>query len=468
MMSSKKAAPQFSDFPFPTALLDNLKRLGYKAPTPIQTQSLPDILDKKDIIAQAKTGSGKTAAFALGLLHHLKPSLWQTQALILCPTRELADQVSQECRRLARCFHNIKILTLCGGQPFHHQKNSLQHGAHIIVGTPGRLLEHQRKGNLKLDHIQTLVLDEADRMLDMGFLDSVTDIIKAIPTQPQTLLFSATFPEEIKKLSQDFQNNPQHVHVESLHDASSIQQHFFEVKPDSRIPALLPLLQHYQPKSAVLFCNTKQRTQDVAQFLSSKGFPTLALHGDMEQKLRDQVLVMFANHSCRYLVATDVAARGLDIKDLPMVINIDLSRSAEVHTHRIGRTGRSGASGIALSLYQESENYKLAALEQLQGAPLSFEPLPPEQPSIISPPPQLVTLEIQGGKKMKLRPGDILGALTQGAQLPGQEVGQIHIFDFVTYVAISQAYANQALKGLSQGKIKGKSLKVRKKRLPNS
>lgn len=370
--------------------------------TPIQAQSLPAILNGKDVQAQAKTGSGKTAAFGIGLLQKLDAQTYLTQALVLCPTRELADQVSKEIRRLARPIPNTKISTLCGGTPIGPQLASLEHHPHIVVGTPGRILKHLKKGTLKLDSLKMLVLDEADRMLDMGFHEDIMHIIGLMPRKKQTLLFSATYPDEIKDISNAIQNDPVDIRVESLHDNKKIQQVFFEIQKGERTRALVSLLQHYRPESSVVFCNRKQQCQELADELWQQGFHALALHGDLEQKDRDQVLVRFANKSSSILVATDVAARGLDIKDLTAVINFELSPDPEIHIHRIGRTGRAGNKGLALSLFMASEAPKVNAIEEYQNRPVRLEntsSLQARENFKLSPP--MVTLCINGGRKTR-------------------------------------------------------------------
>lgn len=460
----------FSALSLHSGLLKNLETLGYQKMTPIQAQSLPSILNNKDVIAQAKTGSGKTAAFALGLLNKLNVKQFRVQSLVLCPTRELADQVAKEIRRLARAIHNIKVLTLCGGMPFGPQIGSLEHGTHIIVGTPGRVEEHLRKGTLRLGDLTTLVLDEADRMLDMGFQPSLDAIVEQLPHKRQTLLFSATYPDQIQTISKRIMNDPVMVHVASTHDKSTIQQHFFKVNRDKeRMTALQLLLQKYQPESSVVFCNTKREAQEIADELSSLGFSALALHGDLEQRDRDQTLVRFSNKSASVLVATDVAARGLDIEALDAVINYQLARDTEVHVHRIGRTGRAGSKGIACSLYTEKEAYKVALLEDYLDQLIVGEPLPPMQ--LLEKPifsPSMETLQIDGGKKQKVRPGDILGALTskgdsEGSEnsISGSDVGKINIFDRCAYVAVKSDVCKLALKKLSQGKLKGRNFRAR-------
>ncbi|MBJ9974860.1 ATP-dependent RNA helicase DbpA [Pseudomonas sp. S75] len=452
----------FASLPLSAAMLANLEALGYAAMTPIQAQSLPVILKGQDLIAQAKTGSGKTAAFGIGLLNPINPRYFGCQALVLCPTRELADQVAKELRRLARAEDNIKILTLCGGVSLGPQIASLEHGAHIVVGTPGRIQQHLDKGTLVLSGLNTLVLDEADRMLDMGFFDAIAAIIAKTPARRQTLLFSATYPVGIERLAADFMRSPQQVKVQSQHSDSQIEQRFIEIDPQQRLEAVTRVLGHYRPQSCVAFCFTKQQCEDLVAHLTAKGIVAQALHGDLEQRDRDQVLTMFANRSSSVLVATDVAARGLDIDGLDLVINVELARDAEIHVHRVGRTGRAGEKGVAISLVAPAEGHRAQAIEDLQRHPLRWEPLDGlkhkgGEPLL----PTMTTLCIGAGRKDKLRPGDILGALTGDAGLPGKQVGKIAIFDFVAFVAVERAVAKQAMQRLNSGKIKGRSLKVR-------
>ena len=444
-------------------MLKNLASLDYNEMTPIQAQSLPPILAGSDVIAQAKTGSGKTAAFGIGLMERLVVSCFSVQALVLCPTRELADQVCKELRRLARFTDNIKILTLCGGVPFGPQFGSLEHGAHIVVGTPGRILDHLQRGSLDLKAMRMLVLDEADRMLDMGFQDDLASILAAAPTNRQTLLFSATYPKSIASMSARVQQSPVTVKVEAVHDGRQIEQIFFMVKPEERIAAVARILGHYRAESSLIFCNTKVACQEVADALKERGFSALAIHGDLEQRERDQVLARFANKSVSVLVATDVAARGIDIKELSAVINYELTRDPEVHIHRIGRTGRAGEQGLALSLVTASENRRVAAIEDYLGESIDRAELESlSMPSSSGYEAPMVTLCIEGGRKNKMRPGDILGALTGEAGITGSEVGKINVFDFHTYVAIRRASAKLALQRLSANKIKGRFYKIRK------
>lgn len=453
---------EFSSLNLSPALQENLTSLGYLQMTPIQAQSLPLVLDGKDLIAKAKTGSGKTATFALGLLAKLNVNRLEVQALVLCPTRELADQVAQEIRRLARALPNVKLVTLCGGTQTAPQSATLSFGAHIAVGTPGRILKHLEQGTLELSGLKTLVLDEADRMLDMGFGEEINRVISYAPEQRQTLLFSATYPEGIAQMSRGVQRNPVEVSVESLHEGSAIEQKLYEVPAGQRLDALTWLLSHYQPASCVVFCNTKRACNDVADHLAAKGFSALALNGDLEQRERDQVLVRFANGSATILVATDVAARGLDIKELGAVINYELTYDPEVHVHRIGRTGRAGQQGLALSLYQPNEAQRVNLIEEYQQAPMPQGDLAEIGREIKPIAPQMVTLSIDAGRKTKVRAGDILGALTGEGGIAGADVGKIQISEQYSYVAVKRSVGSAALKRLQEGKIKGRTYRARK------
>lgn len=452
----------FSTLNLPQALLDNLQTLGYKNMTPVQQGSLPVLLNGQDVLAKAKTGSGKTAAFGIGIVMSLNPRDFGCQALVMCPTRELATQVANEIRKLARFQQNIKVVTLCGGQPIGPQIGSLEHGAHVVVGTPGRINDHLRKGTLSIERTKMLVLDEADRMLDMGFIDAMESIIELMPQQRQTLLFSATYPAGIQKLSSRFQNKPVEVTVEATHSQQYIEQYFIQASNEKKPEVLVRLLQHYNPASAVIFCNTKHTCKEVGSHLYEAGFRPVVMHGDLDQKERDQMLVRFANGSATLLIATDVAARGLDIESLAAVFNYDLSRDSQVHTHRVGRTGRAGKHGLAVSLYTQSEQYKLEAIEDQQRAPLNYLAPAALQKNSEAAPAPMVTLAIAGGKKQKVRPGDILGALTGEGGIAGAMVGKINVYDFVAYVAVNRDVARQALQRLESGKIKGRHFKVRR------
>ena len=452
----------FNELPLPPGLLATLQQLEYLTMTPIQAASLPITLAGHDLIAQAKTGSGKTAAYALSLLTRLNPRCFAVQAMVLCPTRELADQVTQELRRLARSVDNIKIITLCGGSTMRPQMASLEHGGHIVVGTPGRIMDHLARGSLDLAQLNTLVLDEADRMLDMGFYDDMAFVVKRCPPKRQTLLFSATYPAGIAGLARQFLRNPQEVKLLEQHEENKIRQRFYEVSHEGRLQAVGQLLNHYRPVSTLAFCNTKQQCRDLLAVLQAQGMHALTLNGDLEQRERDQVLIQFANRSCSVLVATDVAARGLDISRLEAVINVDVTPDPEIHIHRIGRTGRADENGWALSLCSPSEMLRVEAIARMMG----FEPewhdlatLPSDNTTPLASP--MVTLQILGGRKEKIRPGDVLGALTGEAGFKREQVGKITVTDQSTYVAVARNIAREAVRRLSTGKVKGKTVKVR-------
>jgi ATP-dependent RNA helicase DbpA len=455
----------FSSLSLSPAVLANLTQLGYDTMTPIQAASLPIALAGKDLIAQAKTGSGKTAAFALALLSKLNPRWFAVQAMVLCPTRELADQVTVEIRRLARAQDNIKVVTLCGGVATRGQRASLENGAHIVVGTPGRIMDLLEREYLTLEGLNTLVLDEADRMLDMGFFDDIATVAKQCPKERQTLLFSATYPEGIEKLARQFMRDPQQVKVEAPAAENTIEQRFYEVDKTTRLETVGKLLNHFRPVSTLAFCNTKQQCKDLVDLLQSQGFSALALYGELEQRERDQVLAQFANRSCSVLVATDVASRGLDITQLEAVINVDITPDPEVHVHRIGRTGRAGEKGLALSLASMREMGAVGKIEQYQNAPsvwFKLDELTPTGTGRLQPP--MVTVQILGGRKEKIRPGDVLGALTNtegGPAYTREQIGKIQVTEFCTFVAVARNIADAACAKLNAGKVKGKSVRAR-------
>jgi len=452
----------FNTLPLNPATLDNLTQLGYLSMTPIQAASLPAALAGIDLIAQAQTGSGKTAAFGLALLERLNPRRFAVQALVLCPTRELADQVTVEIRRLARAMDNIKVVTLCGGVALRGQRASLENGAHIIVGTPGRVMDHLERGYLNLEALNTLVLDEADRMLDMGFFDDIATVTKQCPPERQTLLFSATYPQGIDKLAKQFMRAPERITVAPPETASLIEQRFYEVTRPTRFEVVALLLNHFRPVSTLAFCNTKQQCKDLVTYLQQQGFNALALYGELEQRERDQVLAQFANRSTSILVATDVASRGIDIKELEAVINVDITPDPEVHVHRIGRTGRAGETGLALSLAAMYEMGAVGKIEQYQKQPSVWhkvDALTPTGKGPLLPP--MVTLQILGGRKEKIRPGDVLGALTADAGYSREQIGKINVTEFTTFCAVNRDIALQAMQKLNAGKVKGKSVKVR-------
>ncbi len=452
----------FTAFGLSASLAKAIEVLGFAEMTPVQEQALPPLLAGKDVIAQARAGSGKTLAFGLALLSRLDVDADRVQALVLCPTRELADQVSSELRRLARFIPNLRVVTLCGGVPLRTQRPALQRTPQVVVGTPGRIQDHLRRETVKLDGLGVLVLDEADRMLDMGFVDAIAAVAAHTPPDRQTVLFSATFPADVRTLSRTFQRQPVEVTVDLEAGEVEREQVFYEVEPAAKLAALTTLLRDRAPESALVFCHTRNDTREVAAGLQAAGFSALALHGELDQRERDEVLLRFAHRSCAVLVATDIAARGLDIKDLSVVISWELPVDPDVHVHRIGRTGRAGSKGLALSLCARRERDRWSAIEGRSKGPLRWGKLDSKAGSEPPRPPPMVTVLIERGKQDKLRPGDVLGALTGDVGLPGEAVGKIDVLPARTYVAIKRELADAAIEKLRGGKIKGKSLRLRR------
>ena len=459
------SSPNFASLPISPQQLEALQGLGYASMTPVQAQSLPLILSGKDVIIQAKTGSGKTAAFGIGLLNHLNPRFFGVQALVMCPTRELAEQVGQSIRQLASRMANVKTVLLCGGKPFGPQRDSLHHGAHIVVGTPGRIQDHLQRGTLDLKGVRTFVLDEADRMLEMGFAEVMASITSHLPKNRQTILLSATFPDDIKNISRSLQEKPIQITVDAevSHDEVIIEQLFFEVQRHERDKTLLALFEHPRPRNAMVFCNTKKQCAEVARFLSDHDIEAAAIHGDLDQRARDQVLVQFANESCPVLVASDVAARGLDIPALEMVVKVELPRDADTYVHRIGRTGRAGQSGKAFSLVAPSEVGRMRVIEDYLGNSCVCDVLASldRDPNYELRGP-MITVQLDAGRKQKVRPGEILGALTGDAGLSGDQIGKISIMDNWSYVAVHRAALRQAMNFLADGKVKGRAVRARR------
>jgi ATP-independent RNA helicase DbpA len=453
---------KFSNLNLSKEFLKNLDSLSYSKMTPIQEKSLPLSLENKDLIAQAKTGSGKTVAFSIPIVNKLNVKDFKIQSLILAPTRELANQIAENLRKLSRHIHNVKVLTLCGGVPFKPQVVSLFHGAHIIVGTPGRVLKHIKEENIFLDGINTLVLDEADKMLDMGFYDDIMEIIETLPKERQTLLFSATYEKNIENLATNILKNPVLVKIEN-EEKTVINQIFYEVEEENKASLIPALISSNKAKSILIFCNMKITCDKLADDLYDMGLDVLTLHSDLEQKQRDETIVLFSNKSYPILIATDVASRGLHIDDVDLVINYDLSLDEKIHTHRIGRTARAGKGGLAISLYTTNELDKVELIKD------SFDDIKEETIANIEDDlsykidSDLRTIFINGGKKQKLRAGDILGALTAGIGLEKNEIGKIDILDFCSYVAINKEKIDFVLEKLSKSKIKGKYYRIYEK-----
>lgn len=447
----------FNHFGLKSELISSLEQLNRTTPTPVQKAALPAVLNGDDVRAKAKTGSGKTMAFALGALQRLDTKQFRPQTLVLCPTRELAQQVAEETRKLAAALPNVKVLTLCGGMPIGPQIGSLEHGAHIVVGTPGRIGDLIRKGKLHLNKVRQWVLDEADRMLDMGFQDQIEEIHAELPKHICTWLFSATYPAEIEDMSARYQRNPVTVEIETIADLNPNITHYLAPIDDAQtqLPALIS---HYSKQAAVVFVATRDRVSKVREWLYNAGFTVLSLEGGMEQKQRTETLARFSNGSTHVLVATDVAARGLDVDVIDLVINLDPPMDRDTMTHRNGRTGRAGRSGTAIHCFTERSQTKVEAYAPNDSSLISTDDLDFYTPDK----PPFVTIAIAGGKKNKVRKGDILGALTAGAGINGSQIGSIQIEPFQSYVAIDRETARKAMSFLETNKIKGRFFKVRR------
>ncbi len=462
----------FRSLPLSPDLLAVVAELGFEKLTPIQAESIPLLLDGKDLIGQSKTGSGKTAAFALPMLHKLNMQTRALKGLVVCPTRELSAQVAREMRKLGRRHRGLQVLVLAGGEPLRPQASALERGAHLAVGTPGRILDHLRRNILDLSQIETIVLDEADRMLDMGFQEDMEEILGKAPTPRQTVFFSATFPRSIESMSGAYQSDPVRVTIEDEADEQpDIRQLYVTAEAEQKVLALRWVLAHHPHESALIFCNFKASVAELEKTLSKAGMSVASLHGDLEQYDRDQVMAKFRNSSTRILVATDVAARGIDVKDLDLVVNFDLPSQPEIYVHRIGRTGRAGKAGLSVSIATEREKSKVRAIEEVTGVSIErismssgdAQPEVAVLSQVLARDAKMDTIQISGGRKEKVRPGDILGALTGDAgNLQATEIGKIEIHDHFSYVAVSRDVSEAAIKSLSEGKIKGRKFRVRR------
>lgn len=453
----------FQSLPLREELLSAMRVIGFSTMTSVQQRAIPIALSGKDVIAKASTGSGKTLAFGLPILQQLDATQRAPSSIVLCPTRELAEQVAEQLRDAAKHLANTKILTLCGGVPMPPQIASLSHGANIIVGTPGRILDHLSKRRLDLSRVTHLVLDEADRMLDMGFEDALAAVLQSVPDSAQCLLFSATFPPEVESIVNGLAPTAERVDVTEAEVLPDIQQLIYRVDNKLRVETLKAVITEYQPPRCIVFCATKDETQRVTDELQASGFLAVCLHGDLEQRERTEMLAMFSADCAQVLIATDVAARGLDIEDVPLVVNFRVSEDVSTHVHRIGRTGRAGKAGLAVSLMAAQDEIFVARIEEHfnQSIPSKgAQSLRFHANRIV--PPAFNMVIIKGGKKEKLRPGDILGALTQDAQVPNEDIGKIKITATTSYVAIKQRSIKRTLAFFRDGKIKGKRLRARK------
>jgi ATP-independent RNA helicase DbpA len=442
-MEEVMAVSSFSSLGLDKAFVANLTKQGFERMTPIQEASLPIILDSHDIIAQAKTGSGKTLAFGIGVLQRIEFSDFTPQALIIAPTRELAKQIATELKLLAKFRQNVKITTLIGGEPLKKQAKAVSAGTHILIATPGRLNDHIEKQTINLNMIKTLVLDEADRMLDMGFVDEVKRIIDRLPTSRQTLLFSATMSDEVKALSHTIQNDPKEVSVDSA-AVEQIEEYYTIF--DDKYQTLKEVLTHFTPDRAVIFCTTKVDVESLADDLYDDGYSVVSLQGDLEQIDRDEALLRFSNGSANIMVATDLASRGLDIDGVDLVVNYDRAKDETVYKHRIGRTGRAGRAGVALTFGKRAQE-GMKPLE-LNGV----EPQAYQAP--------MQTIIAKKYPKQKFRAGDMVGTLTKSQELSGEDIGDITITPQFAYVAVMRAKYERAKSILQSNRIKGEKVKV--------
>ena len=368
---------RFEDMNISNEICRAVLDMGFEEATPIQSQAIPVILEGKDIIGQSQTGTGKTAAFGIPLLERINPEDRRLQALILCPTRELAIQVSEEFRKLLKYKDNIRVLPIYGGQPIDRQIAALRKGTQVVIGTPGRVMDHMRRRTIKAETVQMMVLDEADEMLDMGFREDIETILVKIPEEHQTLLFSATLSPEILDITKRFQRNPEFIKIVRKDlTVPNIEQYYFDVKEKTKLDALCRIIDVYDPKLAMVFCNTKKRVDDLVEMLQGRGYFAEGLHGDLKQAQRDKVMQKFRNGTIEILVATDVAARGIDVDDIDVVFNYDVPQDEEYYVHRIGRTGRAGKAGKAFTFCVGKEIYKLRDIMRYTKTKIQQQKLP--------------------------------------------------------------------------------------------
>ena len=356
---------KFEELQLDDRIIRAITEMGFEEASPIQAQAIPVVLEGRDMIGQAQTGTGKTAAFGLPLLQKVDPKVKKLQAVVLLPTRELAIQVAEELRRFAKFMHGIKVLPVYGGQDIVRQIRALKDGTQIVVGTPGRVMDHMRRKTVKMDHVHTVVLDEADEMLNMGFLEDMETILSQLPEERQTLMFSATMPQAIADIAKKFQKDPVTVRVIKKElTVPKVTQYYYEVKPKNKVEVMCRLLDMYSPKLSIIFCNTKRQVDELVQALQGRGYFAEGLHGDLKQVQRDRVMESFRNGRTDILIATDVAARGIDVDDVEAVFNYDLPQDDEYYVHRIGRTGRAGRVGRSFSFVSGREVYKLKEIQR--------------------------------------------------------------------------------------------------------
>ena len=512
---------KFEELHLSKELIRAVKDMGFEEATPIQSKAITKILQGKDVIGQSQTGTGKTAAFGLPCIDMIDVENKKLQAVILSPTRELAIQICEEFRKFLKYKEDIKVVPVYGGQPIERQIGALKKGVQIVVGTPGRIMDHMKRRTLKMETVKMVVLDEADEMLDMGFREDIELILDKIPEDRQTILFSATMAKEIMELTDQYLVNPEIIKVARKElTVPNIEQIYFEIKEKTKVEATSRLMDMYLPDLAVIFCNTKKRVDELVEHLQGRGYFAEGLHGDLKQMQRDIVMKKFRNRTIEILVATDVAARGIDVDDVDMVINYDLPQDEEYYVHRIGRTGRAGRSGRAFSFVVGREIYKLRDITKYTKAKIKLGKLPSltdiEEAktrnfvekvkkvieegrltkyiniveSIINEDisavdlsaallkmnlydentedidfeddleennEKLVRLFINVGSKKRVRPKDIVGAIAGETGIPGKSIGDIDIYEDYTFLDVPKKYVKDILKGMKGKKIKSKN-----------
>lgn len=507
-----------------------VRYMGFEEASPIQAKAIPAMISGIDLIGQAQTGTGKTAAFGIPILEKVDPKLKKLQAIVLCPTRELAIQVADEIRNLSRYMHGIKVLPIYGGQDIVKQIRSLKSGTQIVIGTPGRVMDHMRRKTMKLDFVHTVVLDEADEMLNMGFREDIEFVLSGVPEERQTVLFSATMPKPIMEITKKFQNNAKVIKVTKKElTVPNIEQYYYDVKPKKKEEVLSRLLDIYSPRLSVVFCNTKKQVDLLVNALLGRGYFAAGLHGDMKQEQRDRVMQGFRTGKTEILVATDVAARGIDVDEVEAVFNYDLPQDDEYYVHRIGRTGRAGREGRAFSFVSGKEVYKLKEIQRYCKTKIYAQKVPSlndvantKMENILDDVERvieqddldmminaieervnnseftamdmaaaflkiccgmtednknteendwefgdtgagedgMVRLFINIGKKQRVRPGDILGAIAGESGMDGKLIGTIDMYDKYTFVEVPREYAREVLNAMKNVKIKGKTVAV--------
>lgn len=522
---------KFDELNIDERILRAIEDMGFEETSPIQTQAIPAVCEGIDVVGQAQTGTGKTAAYTIPMLMKIDPQIKKPQAIVLCPTRELAVQVAEEIRKLAKYMSDIKVLPVYGGQEIVRQIKSLKTGVQIIVGTPGRVMDHMRRKTVKFDNINMVILDEADEMLDMGFREDIETILTETPEDRQTVMFSATMPKAIMDIARNFQKDARIIKVVRKElTVSNIEQFYYEVRPKNKTEVLCRLIDIYNPRLSVVFCNTKRQVDELISELKGRGYFADGIHGDMKQQQRDRVMDDFRSGKVDILIATDVAARGIDVDDVDMVFNYDIPQDEEYYVHRIGRTGRAGRSGMALSFISGKEVYKLKDIERYCKTKILAKPVPSlddvkntkldnmfdkirqtieeggltDMVNLVEEhvnqeeytsmdmaaallkmligdtldredeveefhfdtdkdDSRMVRLFINIGKKDKIKPANILGAIAGESGMPGKLVGAIDMMDNYTFVDVPAIHAEKILKAMNDNvQIKGRRVNVEK------